>query len=198
MYSLVACFCPRTRSIKSSHRSTSSPIVFAFACSSCRISLFLRSSASSTVLKQTLRFFPSSAITRRYLLGASQYGPSTRTGLHFSVSCFAANLCFFCHFDQLAHRSTDILIARSHIVRPDPCILLLRGCCGRFCCPADHKSTIAVDLASAVKTIDTHQIALPWLGQSNSVSTNAVDDPSTALDGASAHKAENHTIVRLK
>jgi hypothetical protein len=55
-----------------------------------------------------------------------------------------------------------------------------------------------VDLASAVKTIDTHQIALPWLGQSNSVSTNAVDDSSTAFDGASAHKAKNHTIGSFK
>jgi len=55
-----------------------------------------------------------------------------------------------------------------------------------------------VDLASAVKTIDTHQVALPWLGQSNSVSTNAVNDPSTALDGASAHKAENNTFVSFK
>ncbi len=67
-----------------------------------------------------------------------------------------------------------------------------------LCCPASHKSTIAVDLASAEKTIYTHLIALHWLGQSNLVSTNAVDDPSTALDGASAHKAENNTFISFK
>jgi hypothetical protein len=55
-----------------------------------------------------------------------------------------------------------------------------------------------VDLASAEKTIYTHLIALHWLGQSNLVSTNAVDDPATALDGASTHKAENHTIVSFE
>ena len=55
-----------------------------------------------------------------------------------------------------------------------------------------------MDLASAVKTIDTHQVALPWLGQSNSVSTNAVDDPSKALDGASTHEAENHTFCSFE
>ena len=67
-----------------------------------------------------------------------------------------------------------------------------------LCCPANHKSTIAVDLTLAVKTIDTHPIALPLLGQGHLVSTNAVDDPSTALDGASTHKAENHTIVSFE